>query len=126
MQATPTTASRNSSASLVRFTVPRTWARTAVSSTGSTSPATGPAISRAVDRVRRRDGSREPRPARSWVTRWTSMSPDSSVTVSPVPGPVRNRSRRPRRLVPSTSWVAFSARANSTSAVAMPSPTTEW
>ena len=36
---------------------------------------------------------------------------------APMPGPVSSAARRARRLTPSTSWVAFSARAKSSSAV---------
>jgi len=42
----------------------------------------------------------------------------------PIPGPVSSASSHERRLAPSTSWVAFSARANVSSASEMLSPTT--
>ncbi len=57
---------------------------------------------------------------------WTSMSPDSRIVLAPMPGPVNAVPNRDRRLPPSTSWVAFSARANSSSALLTSSPTTWW
>nr|RZI37259.1 hypothetical protein BJQ95_00366 [Cryobacterium sp. SO1] len=44
--------------------------------------------------------------------------------VLPMPGPDSAAETRLRRLTPITSWVAFAARANSTSARGMSSPTT--
>ena len=54
------------------------------------------------------------------------MSPESRMVVAPMPGPVTSAASRERRLPPSTSWVAFSARANSSSASGTSSPTTWW
>ena len=45
-------------------------------------------------------------PAAACVTMCTSMSPDSRITVAPIPGPVTAAARRPRRLTPITSCVA--------------------
>jgi hypothetical protein len=56
----------------------------------------------------------------------TSMGPDSRVMVAPIPSPARKVSSRPRRLVPRMIWVAFLARANSSSVRATSSPTTWW
>ncbi len=56
----------------------------------------------------------------------TSMSPDSRITVAPMPGPVSAAASRPRRLTPITSCVAFTDRAKSTSARGTSSPTTWW
>ena len=56
----------------------------------------------------------------------TSISPDSLVTVAPMPGPVKAAASRLRRLVPSTSCVALTDRANSTRAAGTSSPTTWW
>ena len=42
------------------------------------------------------------------------------------PGPVSRALSQLRRLTPSTSWVAFSARAKSSSAAGTFSPTTWW
>ena len=65
-------------------------------------------------------------PSRSWVTMWTSMSPDSRTVSLPIPAPVSSRDRCERRDAPSTSWVAFCARANSISDAEMLSPTISW
>ena len=55
----------------------------------------------------------------------TSMSPDPRTTRAPMPGP-SSRPSQDRRLAPSTSCVAFCARANSSSASVTSSPTTWW
>ena len=52
------------------------------------------------------------------------MWPESRVTRAPIPSPARNDSQRPLLLAPTTIWVAFSARAKSSSATATSSPTT--
>ncbi len=44
----------------------------------------------------------------------------------PIPGPVSMAAAHDRRLAPSTSWVAFSARAKVSRASGMSSPTTWW
>ena len=54
----------------------------------------------------------------------TSMSPDSRIVRMLTPGPVSSEASQPRRLTPSTSWVAFSARAKVSSASGTLSPTT--
>ena len=54
------------------------------------------------------------------------MSPDSRMVAVPMPGPLSRAETLERRLAPSTSWVAFSARANSSSASATSSPMTWW
>ncbi len=128
MQATPTAAARKSRVSLVRlrFSASATadTRSSMVSPTGSSSPATGPPSLRANGRPRPGTCRPLPRPARSWVTMWTSMSPDSATTVSPTPRAVNSRAGRARLLTPTTSWVAFSTRANSRSAEGTWSPTT--
>ena len=62
-------------------------------------------------------GSRQPRdPAAAWVTMCTSISPESAMTW-PIRCPARTaRDQRERRLVPSTSCVASTLRANSSRA----------
>jgi len=52
------------------------------------------------------------------------MSPESRMVRDPIPGPVSVADSQERRLAPSTSWVAFSARAKVSSASGMLSPTT--
>ena len=64
-------------------------------------------------------------PTASWVTMCTSIGPDSFVVVTPIPG-VSSWASRPRRDAPSTSWVAFWARAKSSSARGTSSPTIWW
>ncbi len=54
----------------------------------------------------------------------TSMSPESRIVLEPIPGPVISDDSRDRREPPRTNWVAFSARANVSSAAGMSSPTT--
>ena len=71
-------------------------------------------------------GARSAEPAAACVTMCTSMSPDSRMTVAPMPGPVNAAASRDRRLTPMTSCVAFTARAKSTSARGTSSPTTWW
>ena len=71
-------------------------------------------------------GSEKPAPAAACVTMCTSMSPDSRMTVAPMPGPVNAAARRDRRLTPMTSCVASAALAKSTSARGTSSPTTWW
>ncbi len=56
----------------------------------------------------------------------TSIAPESRIVRLPMPGPVSSASSQGRRLAPSTSWVAFSARAKVRSASEMSSPTTWW
>ena len=53
------------------------------------------------------------------------MVPDSAVVRAPIPGS-NARAHRERREVPSTNWVAFTARAKSSSAAGTSSPTTVW
>ncbi len=69
------------------------------------------------------DAVRNPRLASSWVTRCTSILPDSSTILGPIPSSNR-RAQRDRREVPITSCVAFISRANSSRAVGTSSPTT--
>ena len=59
----------------------------------------------------------------SWVTRCTSIDPDSAVVVTPTPGE-NSWAQRPRRLAPSTSWVALTPRAKASRASGMSVPTT--
>jgi len=56
---------------------------------------------------------------------WTSMSPDARTTRL-MTEPRRRWLHRDRRLEPSTSWVARSARAKSTSAIDGSAPTIWW
>ena len=63
---------------------------------------------------------------RECVTMCTSMSPEPRIVRAPIPGPVSRADSQERRLTPSTSWVAFSARAKVSSASGMLSPTTWW
>ena len=65
----------------------------------------------------------DPRRAASWVTMCTSILPDCCTTAAPMPSS-KMRAHRDRRDVPITSWVAFSSRAKSSSAVGTSSPTT--
>jgi hypothetical protein len=55
----------------------------------------------------------------------TSISPESAITWPPMPRRTA-RAHRERRLVPITSWVASTLRANSSSARATSSPMTSW
>ena len=71
-------------------------------------------------------GSRPRRPISAWVTMCTSMSPDPWMVLAAMPGPVSIVASQERRLAPSTSWVAFSARANASSASEISSPITWW
>ena len=54
---------------------------------------------------------RRPRAASSWATRCTSIGPPRDRVVTPTPEE-NSREIRPRRLAPSTSWVALAPRAN--------------
>ena len=54
----------------------------------------------------------------------TSMSPEPRIVRLLTPGPVSSADSQLRRLTPSTSWVAFSALANVSSASGTLSPTT--
>ena len=56
----------------------------------------------------------------------TSMSPEPWIVRMLTPGPVSSVANQDRRLAPSTSWVAFSARAKVSSAAGMFSPITWW
>ncbi len=110
---------------MVTLSEPRECASATVSS-GRRTAAIAVAISRRRGRSPwARRGRRHPRPASSWVTMWTSIDPDSFVVVTPIPG-LSTWAKRPRRLAPSTSWVAFSARAKSSSAAGTSSPMTWW
>ena len=99
---------------------------TQLSSGPKTSATANPAMSRVRLSAPPRWGSEKPEPAAACVTMCTSMSPDSRMTVAPMPGPVKAAARRERRLTPSTSCVASDALAKSTSAFGMSSPTTWW
>ena len=54
------------------------------------------------------------------------MSPEPRIVRAPNPGPVSSADSQDRRLAPSTSWVAFSARAKLSRASGMSSPITWW
>ncbi|PSK62073.1 hypothetical protein B0E53_06019 [Micromonospora sp. MH33] len=53
------------------------------------------------------------------------MAPESAVVVTPTPRE-STWANRPRRLAPSTSWVALTPRAKSSSAAGMSVPSTWW
>ena len=75
-----------------------------VSTQLSSGPATSATAKPAMSRVRLSAppslGSEKPEPAAACVTMCTSMSPDSRMTVAPMPGPVNAAARRERRLTP--------------------------
>ena len=122
--ATTITATRNSSTSLVRLRLLRRLVSTRVSSGGSAAASTYPAICRRGVIAPRGRGRPRPRPICAWVTMCTSMSPEPRMVLDPMPGPVSRAVSQDRRLAPSTSWVAFSARAKVSRASGMSSPTT--
>ena len=124
--ATTITATRNSSTSLVRLRLLCRLVRTRVSSVGSAAASTYPAICRRGVIAPRGRGRPRPRPICAWVTMCTSMSPEPRMVRDPMPGPVSRAVSQDRRLAPSTSWVAFSARAKVSRASGMSSPTTWW
>ncbi len=126
VSATTTTATRNSSTSLVRLRLLCRLVRTSVSSAGSPAASTYPAICRRSVIAPRGRGRPRPRPICAWVTMCTSMSPEPRMVRDPMPGPVSTAVSQDRRLAPSTSWVAFSARAKVSRASGMSSPTTWW
>ena len=111
VSATTMTATRNSSTSLVRLRLPRRLVRTRVSTGGSAAASAYPAICRRGVMAPRGLGRPRPRPISEWVTMCTSMSPEPRMVRLPMPGPVSIVVSQDRRLAPSTSWVAFSARA---------------
>ena len=125
ISATLTTASRNSTTSVDSPNRCAPLTPTAVAAAGSSTPPTQPNRLRQRGSAPRSAGSRSPPPACSWVTRCTSMGPDRCTTVAPIPW-LNSRASRERRDVPSTSWVALTPWAKSSSAVGMSSPTTVW
>ncbi len=119
-----TTMSRYALTSLANVDSPRNAERVAVVATSSTAPTRIPVSRRRRVNPYPNAGSPRPRPAKSWLTMCVSIGPDRRVTTSPVPGPSTDAYHR-RRLAPSTTWVASTLRANSSSASGMRSPTTE-
>jgi hypothetical protein len=105
------------------------WSRRLASSrVSSGSPMTAsanPAIFRMRVRPPARTDRRRPWLTSSWVTMCTSIAPDSAVVVTPTPRE-KSWANLPRREAPSTSWVALTPRAKSSSACGMSSPTTWW
>ena len=86
--ATATTASRKSRMSLGsaerrRAASQQQRSAAAGPAAASANPAAGAARDSAAGVAR---GRRRPRPTSSWVTRWTSIEPDSAVVVTPTPG----------------------------------------
>ena len=122
IMAVTTVARKNSTTSVDRSTDSRSSTPMTVAITGRITAAGQPNAWRRAGRDIRRRGAD---PASSWVTRWTSMLPDSAVVRTPIPGS-NARAHRERREVPSTNWVAFAARAKSSSAAGTSSPTTVW
>ena len=125
-RATTTTAIRYISTSLVRLRSPRKLARNTVSTGSSAAASTYPATFRRLVIAPRGLGRPRPRPICAWVTMCTSMSPEPRMVRALMPGPVSMAVSHDRRLAPSTSWVAFSARAKVSRASEMLSPTTWW
>ena len=131
--ATTTTTSRNISRSLGSVSVPRTFARTRVSSGGTT-------MARIQASIRRRGetatpsgggGAHRPLPASvPWSSTseemtWTSMVSDARMTLL-ITEPRRRCVHRDWRLAPSTICVAFSFCANCTSVVAGSALASSW
>ena len=121
-----TTASRNNSRSLPRLRLSRSAAHMGTSIASRMAAVTSPARRRFGVSPLLSLGSTRPLPMYSWLTTCTSIDPDSRVMVMPVPGPVRAATIGWRRLAPRTIWVALLARAKSSRAVGMSSPTTGW
>ena len=121
--AVTTVARKNSTTSVERSTDSRSATPSTVASTGSSTAAGQPHAWRRAGSERR--GRRRASPASAWLTRWTSMLPDSAIVAAPIPGST-SRAHRERRDVPRTSWVAFAVRANSSSVAGTSSPTTVW
>jgi hypothetical protein len=105
--------------------LPRRPVSATVSSGKPRAASANPAMRRRIVRPRVGVIRARPRLTSSWVTRCTSMLPDSAAVVTPTP---REKiwAMRPRRLAPRTSWVALTPRAKSSSAVGMSLPTTWW
>ena len=125
--ATVTTSSRKSSRTLGRLTSSRIGTRTALRAGTPSAASAHPAARRrgaSVAGWRRTRGTvRSPSASSSGRCEmtWTSMGPDSRTTRL-MTEPRTSSVTRDRRLAPSTSWVAFSARAKSTSAAATSLP----
>ena len=64
--------------------------------------------------------------APSWVTKWTSISPDSRVVLEAIDSPCSNLFQRPLLVTPKTIWVAFTLRAKSKTPVAISSDEISW
>ena len=126
VRATTITATRNSRTSLVRLRLLFKLVSASVSSRGSPTPSTYPMTCRRRVIAPRGRARPRPRPISAWVTMCTSMSPEPRMVLDPMPGPVSMAVSQDRRLAPSTSWVAFSARAKASRASGMLSPTTWW
>ncbi len=123
--ATTTVARKNSTTSVDSPTSSRPSVPTAVASSGRATASAQPSAWRRIGTALDSRGSRRPRPASAWLTMCTSMCPESCTTRAPMPS-TTDRATRDRREVPSTSWVASTPRAKSSSAAGTSSPTTVW
>ena len=98
---------------------------TSVASVGRNTAAENPTSRRGSPSGLRPGRSRQARRASRWVTMCTSIDPDCWTTDAPMPSS-NSRANRVRRDVPTTSCVAFTPRAKSSSAPGTSSPITVW
>ncbi|OLT53413.1 hypothetical protein BJF88_11640 [Cellulosimicrobium sp. CUA-896] len=123
--ATPTVRARNTRTCVGRPTSSSTPSKSRVSSAGAVGASTQPAARRRTDSglIARRET--RPARARSWVTRWTSSAPERRA-ISALVDPSSASRHRECRDTPTTTMVALTPRAKSTTAVGTSSPTTVW
>ncbi len=122
-RATTTVAKKKSTTLVEKSSSRRSSTPTVVASSGHSTASSQPASCLGSASGLRPSMVRMRPPECAWVTMCTSIGPDRCSTAAPMPSS-NSRASRDRRDVPSTSWVALTPLAKSSSAVGTSSPTT--